>query len=203
MASISFFATDFGILNLNGSGLGFYGLSFGNSVEVGSYQNSTWITNSNGTAQGNQVNNIKWTHPSSGSINELASVALLAVPNYLATLKIRFNHSTAVQTQNAKLRIFDRSSINNPASGVTCKVAEVIHVDAAQTATGSGSSTWNTPTGSSVIMSLTTSPGLSGYSPNGPSTIDFNHDWFVAMSASPDSIGSKTQFACYFQTEYL
>jgi hypothetical protein len=29
------------------------------------------------------------------------------------------------------------------------------------------------------------------------------HDWFVALSASPDSIGSKTDFGLYFTLEYL
>ena len=62
MASISFYAN---ILNgsptlINhsaGSGLGFYGLTFGASVPVGSQQNTTYITNSIGTNQGAQLNN--------------------------------------------------------------------------------------------------------------------------------------------------
>tara|TARA_Y100000004_G_C8880374_1_gene397317 strand:- start:58 stop:810 length:753 start_codon:yes stop_codon:yes gene_type:complete len=29
------------------------------------------------------------------------------------------------------------------------------------------------------------------------------HDWYVALSASPDSIGSKTDFGLYFTLEYL
>lgn len=204
MATISFRADDFGVENLNGSGLGFFGSTFGTSVEVAAYQDTTWITDGNGTTQGAQVNNIKWTHPSSGSINGAASKNLLDMPNYLATLNIRFTHSSAIKTQNAKLRIYDRSSINNPASGVTCKVAELIHPSTTQTGSlGSGDSTWETPTGSSVIMSLVASPGISGQRPNGANTSATDHDWYVAISASPDSIGSKTQFALYFETEYL
>jgi len=205
MASIQFRADDWGIQNLNGSGLGFYGSTFGNSVEVGQYQTTTWITNSNGTAQGPQVNNIKWTHPNSGSINGAADKNLLDIPNHEASLNIRFNHSTLVRTQNEKLRIFDRSNINNPASGVTCKVAEVAHPSTTQTGSlGSGNSSWETPTGSSVIMSLDfSSPGHSGHRPNGTSTQDLNHDFYFSFSASPDSIGSKTQFGAYFSLEYL
>jgi len=29
------------------------------------------------------------------------------------------------------------------------------------------------------------------------------HDWYVGLSASPDSIGSKTDFGLYFTLEYL
>ena len=131
-----------------------------------------------------------------------SGIALTALPNYLSTLNIRFNHSSAVQTQNAKLRIYDRANIVNDPSGVLCKVAEIIHPGQTQINDGSGDSSWNTPTGSSVIMDLVSSPGLSGLSPNGIGTIDLNHDWYTAISASPSSIGSKT-FGLYVELEYL
>lgn len=205
MAQITFYSGEtFNISNLSGSGLGFYGGGFGQSVEVGSYQDTTFITNGAGTSQGPQVDNVKWLNTASGIINGASSgVALTAVPNYLATLNIRFTHDSAVRTQNAKLRIYDRSSINNPASGVTCKVAELIHPDIVQNNNGSGDSTWETPTGSSVVMDLVASPGTSGLRPNGASTSDTQHDWYTVISASPDSIGSKTLFALYIELEYL
>lgn len=205
MATLSFFAGngDININNLTGSGLGFYGASFGSSVDVGSYQTTTWITDSNGTIQGPQANNIKWTHPLSGSINGAASVILQHIPNYLSTLRVRFNHTSAVKTQNTKLRIYDRSNINNSASGVTTKVAQIIHPWQTASPNGSGDTSWITPTGSSVIMTLVSSPGVSGLSPNGTGTVDQNHDYYLAISASPDSIGSKTLYGLYFQLEYL
>lgn len=207
MADISFFADTFGVQNLGGSGIGFYGAGFGSSVEVGEYQETTFITNSNGTAQGPQINNITWTHANSGEINGAGlSKVLTAIPNYLATLNIRFTHGSAVRTQNAKLRIYDRSNINNAPSGVTCKVAELIHPDTVQNNNGSGDTSWATPQGSSVVMSFADSPGLSGeYAGNGTgSTVNSTrHDFYAAISASPDSIGSKTQFGLYFELEYL
>lgn len=206
MASLSFYATNQAsstINNLAGSGVGFYGGGFGYSVEVGSYQDSTFITDSAGTIQGPQINNIKWMNAASGIINGASSgVALTAIPNSLATLNIRFTNATAVNTQNAKLRIYDRTSINNPASGVTCKVAQLIHPGATQINTGSGDTTWNTPAGSGVVVDLVSSPGLSGLRPSGASSADTTHDYYVAISASPDSIGSKTQFALYCELEY-
>lgn len=206
MAQISFFAGggSFQINNVSNSGLGFYGSGFGNSVAVGSYQDTTFITNGAGTTQGQQVNNIKYQNVASGIINSASSgVALTAIPNYLATLNVRFTHSSSVKTQNAKGRVYDRSAINNPASGVTCKVAEVIHPDTVQTNNGSGDTTWLTPAGSAIIVDFVSSPGTSGIRPNGAETTDVQHDWYAAISASPDSIGSKTMFAWYFEVEYL
>ena len=201
-ANISFFATQNHITNLGGSGLGFYGASFGQSVQVGQYQDTSFITNSNGTLQGPQANNNKWVHPASASINGAAAVNLLAVPNYLATLNIRFTNDTAVRTQNARLYLFDRTSINNNPSGVTTKVAEIIHPDTVQNVNGSGSSVWETPMGSSY-MGLVSSPGVSGQRPNGANTTSTRHDYYLAMSASPDSVGSKELYGLFFEVEYL
>ncbi len=208
-AAINFYAgQDFGINNLSGSGLGFYGDSgFGASVSVGSYQGRTFITSSAGTSQGPEVDNIKYTNPGSGILGQAGSgIGLKAIPNYLATLKIAFTNDTAVKVQNAKAYIYDRTSINNDPSGVTCKVAELIHPDLTQTATGSGDDTWLTPHGSSVVVDLANSPGVSGfYAANGLTSLwlDTVHEWHLALSASPDSIGSKDKFGLYVSLEYF
>lgn len=101
------------------------------------------------------------------------------------------------------MRIYDRSNINNDPSGVTCRCAEIIHPDTTQTANGSGDTSWINVHGSGVTLSLVSSPGQSGYSPNGSNTNDMTHDWYVAISPSPDSVGSKTQFGLYVSLEYL
>ena len=204
MAAFTFWAGEnTNIANLSGSGLGFYGGGFGQSVEVAEYQGTTFITSSDGSALGPQCDNVKFLNAQSGIVNSASSgIPLISIPNYQATLNIRFNHTSNVRVQNGKVRIYDRSSINNPASGVTCKVAEIIHPGLTQIPTGSGDVTWHTPTGSSVIMDIVGSPGFSGLSPNGTSTTDLNHDWYVAISPSPDSIGSKL-FALYVEVEYL
>lgn len=203
MASIAFYSGTNFIDNLSNSGVGFYGAGFGYSVPVGSYQDTTYITNSNGTSQGPQCNNIKYLNDRSGIINSAsAGTGLLWIPNAYATLNVRFTHTSAVKTQNAKLYIYDRTNTNNDPSGVTCKVAELIHPDPVANNNGSGSSTWVKPTGSSLVMSLATSPGMSGLCPNGASITSDRHDFYIAISASPDSIGSKS-FAAYFSVEYL
>ncbi len=64
MAEITFgtYATS----NLRGSGLGFYGSTFGSSVQIGSYNQSTFITNSNGTTNGGAAYNVRYTAAASG-----------------------------------------------------------------------------------------------------------------------------------------
>ncbi len=97
MAVINFYAGgyNFPINNLSGSGLGFFGAGgFGASVPVGSWQDTTFITNGNGTAQGPQVNNVKWIHSASGQLPGSTNVALINIPNYQGTLNIRFTHTT-------------------------------------------------------------------------------------------------------------
>lgn len=204
MAQISFYAGEgFQINNLAGSGLGFYGGGFGYSVPVGEYQDTTFITNANGTAQGPQVDNIKFLNNNSGIVNGASSgVHLRAIPNYLATLKINFNHNSPVKTQNVMARIYDRNNINNDPSGVTFKVAELVHPDQTQTLNGSGSNAWVTLHGSGSMLQLTSSPGLSGLRPNGAETMSTDHDWYLAITGSPDSVGSKLA-ALYVELEYL
>jgi hypothetical protein len=162
------------------------------------------VTNSTGTVQSVQINNVKYLNTASGILNSASSgVDVRAIPNYLSTLNIHFAHTSAVVTQNTKLYIYDRSSINNPPSGVVCKVYESIHPNTSQLGLlGSGLGVWQTPAGSSY-MNLANAPGTSGVSPNGPSTSSYDHDWYVCLSASPSSIGSKTQFGLYVETEYL
>ena len=193
--------------DIGSSGIGFFGSAgFGSSVAVGLYNDSSYITNSNGTVAGPSLNNIKYSHPQSGIVNGSASpsgLLLTKITNAQSTLNIRFTHSTGVITQNAKLRIYDRSNINNPASGVTTKVAEIIHPSTSNSVAGSGSASWVTPGGSGTILDLANSPGMSGFSPNGSGTVSDRHDWFLALSSSPDSIGSKTQYAMWVELEYL
>jgi hypothetical protein len=208
---ISFLSNNGFVVNdLSGSGLGFYGYGgFSTSVQVGAYQDNTYITNANGTATDSlKVNNVKWMDPASGQIAEGDIRYLRAIPNYLGTLNIRFTNNTPVKTQNAQLRIFDRSSIDNPASGVVTKVAVLIHPWNTQSPDGSGDLAWRTPGGSGSIVTFadfpsSVSPGSGGFSPLGSNTVDTRHDWYVAMSAMPTSIGSKNQYALSFSCEFL
>lgn len=213
-----------------GSGLGFFGNSFGLSVPVGQYQESTFVSNSNGTASGVKASNTKYMSASGVSHNGEGELENEKMPNYYAPLNIRFTHDEAVRVQNCKLRIFDRADIANQASGVTTKVYEVRHPNPLPTDTtklahrGISTHGWYEfdPEENMTDMTLTSSPGISGLNTTAGDTVSaddgtyinqtskegaahesLRHDWFTALSASPDSIGSKTQYGLYFTLEYL
>ncbi len=195
---------NFVINDMSGSGLGFFGSAgFGASVQVGFWQGRTYITDGNGTTQGPEAANVQYLNAQSGVLGQTGSgIGLLNIPNYQASLNIRFTNDTAVKTQNTTLTIYDRSSPSNIASGVTTAVAEIVHPNPTQNTSGSGSPVWRFPAGTGV-MSLTASPGTSGLRPNGANTTDTQHDWYAALSASPNSIGSKTLYGLYVSTEFL
>jgi len=138
MAEIKFYAnvdaaeTSTLINHTTGSGLGFYGSAHGISVALTNTQDTTFVTNENGTAEGTAVNNTKFTGAQTAKpgsvISNLApsqTYTLDELPSYAAPLNIRFTHDTQVMTKNPKLRIFDRNNINNHASGVTTYVYDV------------------------------------------------------------------------------
>lgn len=201
MASIIFLTRD---KQLIGSALGFYASTgFGKSVTVDSYQGSTFVTNSNGTVQGVSARNVTWRHANSGTAVGADPINLLSIPNDEATLNLRFTHSTAINVQNPTIRLYDRVNIDNGPSGVTAKTAEIIHPQETQNNTGSGDSSWTTPKGSGVTHVLTDSPGVSGLHAGLSEPASVRHDWYLALSELPTSIGSKTNNALYFSVEYF
>jgi hypothetical protein len=226
MAEINFYINTTGFsydLETNGSGLAFFGTGFGTPVAVGQYQDTTFVSDGNGLSQGAQGKNVKWLmdldaakgNSGSGIITGDVEALLTHIPNYQSTLNIRFTHGSAVNTQNAELRIYDRNSINSPSVGVTTKVAEIIHPSETYGGgvhLGSGDSDWTEPAGSAVYLNFSQSPGVSGmfgFGPNNPTMAGgtggafVQHDWYAAISASPDSIGNKTSYGLYFALEYL
>jgi len=147
--------------NLGGSGLAFYGSSAGSSVQIGEYQSSTYIASADGSEYKDETNNIKYVadvYPSGrtnigGQFGTATDIGLSGVKSFQGTLGVQFGHTTAVKIQNAQLRIYDRSNINYPASGVNTKVAEIINHDGSayntqgtlgntSNAVGSGDSLW-------------------------------------------------------------
>lgn len=210
-AAINFYAGEgAGVwTDLSTSGLGFFGASFGTSVQVGEYQDSTFISASDGSPPaGPEATNCKYVNASGVSVNGDDTVAPSAVAINSGTLNIRFTFDTDVKTQNCELRIFDRSTINNGAVGVTTQVVQICNGGSGVSSTGTALAPashpgWVAPSGSGVTVALLSSPGTSGASPDGTATEDDRHDWYVGISASPLSIGSKEQFGLYVQLEYL
>lgn len=214
-----------------GSGLGFYGLDFGVSVPIDTRQKTTFITDALGTVRGQSLNNTELLTNGDAQtigtvkINNSIERNLNRLPNYLCPLNIRFENTTPVAVQNCKLRIFDRNNINNHASGVTTYVYEVRHPATSDTVPNLSyrartEESWIVFTSgiAMVDMPFTSSPGVSGtntitadagatnlgwLTTEGIPHQSTRHDWYVAISAEPDTIGSKTQYGLYFTLEYL
>jgi hypothetical protein len=242
MASINFFGningaahstSPSGINHAAGSGLGFYGAGYGISVPVGQFQDTTWVTNANGTASDQyRLNNTKFISSGTVSANAGTAITNYSMPNYYAPLNIRFTHGEAVKVQNCKLRIFDRNNIQRQASGVTTMVYEVRHPNGSEAVSGlafrgNGTNEHNWKEFDPLLvmsdLTLTSSPGLSGLntssadagrpasqngflnytSTDGNAHQNIRHDWYVALSAMPEEIGSKTDYGLYFTCEYL
>ncbi len=206
-AAITFYTNNQLIPHTTGSGLGFFGAGgFGTSISVGDWNGRTFVCASNGSSQGAEGNSVAWANTGSGIIGQAGSgVGLKNIPNYQSTLQIRFTYDSAVQVQAGKLYGYDRTSINNPPSGITFRAAEAIHPSTSQLVVGSGDDTWTTLQGTGSYLTLANSPGASGhYAGNGSNSTraDSTHDLYVNLTASPDSIGSKT-FAALVSLEYL
>lgn len=201
MATVEFLAGEgFNLYSTLTSGLGFYGTGgFGYAVPLNEYQDYTYITNGVGTIQAAQCDNVKYHSANSGTIGSI-TYNLKDIPNYQSTLNIRLTNGSAITTQNGRVYIYDRYSKVNGPSGVTCQIAEIRHTGLVSTGlTGLGSTSWTNAAGTSSYLNLTNSPGLSGFATGSA----VQHDWYLAISASPTSIGAKTQFGLLFEVEYL
>jgi len=190
-------------------GLGFFGEGgFDSPVVVGEFNGRTFITDASGSTQNFEANNNKFTSTSGVIHGQTGSgILLTALPNSFATVNMRFENTAAVRTLNPKLYIFDGSfgpsgaNINIPPDGLTFFTAELRKVDEIQTANGLGDSTWLDTSGL-TFLSLIDAPGTLGLRPGGSFTIDTRHDWYIAMSCSPITLGDKI-FGLYFEVEFL
>ena len=172
--------------------VGFFGAGFGFSIRVGEYNDTTYRTNANGTSDGNAMPNLKWANVS-GAFAGGSSTAeeLLEINNSESTLLITLTTDSAIKTQNTNFRAFDRVAINNNPSGVTIRAAE-IRKDASLVR-GSGNASWAVIAGSGDVLSMF------------DQTTENNtvHNFYVALTATPVSIGEKTEIGFYFETEFL
>lgn len=210
-AAVDFYAGQGTLVDLSGSGIGFYGASFGTSVQVGQYQDSSFITNSAGSAQGPVTNNTKYQGDVSGvSLEGQSVIHISGLPLLSGTLNVRFTNDTDVNTQNGEARVFDRTDTDAGASGVTSQIAQLVQGGSGVEPTTGDAQTWDvgedgwqTLAGSGTVMVLLNNPGSGGLGPSGASQEDIRHDWYLAMSATPDSIGSKTLYGLFVQLEFL
>ena len=149
----------------------FNGTNFGDNVTVGSYQDSTHISNSSDVHQcsTNHVHNTKFLTSTTLSLDGAGSTNLSALTTGNAPLKFNFSDASSVATSSATFYAYDGATDATAMAGVTFKAGE-----AAVT------STWVTANGSGAALSLADQSAAT------------SHDFFVALSLSPTSTGAKT-----------
>jgi hypothetical protein len=185
--------------DITSSGVGAFGSGgFGVSVPVGEYQGSTYVTNSSASLQGPALNNIKYVTSASGLLNGSTLLNLRAIPNSQSTFEIRIASDVAIQIQNARLYVTERASTTGMPAGMTIQAAEIDHTGSNQVNDGLGNTSWAAIGGSGFYLALGNSPGPSGMT-SGASVL---HSYYIAMSLSPNSVGSKTATA-RFQAEFF
>lgn len=171
--------------------VGFYGGSFGLSIRVSEYNDTSYRTTEDGSSDGGALPNLKFANATGAYVaSEISATELLEVDNDEATIRVQLTTDSAVGTQNTRFRAYDKSNIDNDPSGVTVKAAEIRKDNPA--VRGSGDSSWTDIAGSGSVLSL-----------DDQTNSDTEHTWYIGLTASPNSIGEKTNFALYFETEFL
>ena len=161
----------------------FSGASFGDNITVDAYQDSTNAGNGDpGTDQG-AMNNNKYLTGSTISINGAGSVALNDT-NLTAndcTLKVNFSHGSAVAITSARFYSYDGTTVTNEAVGVAAYAFE----------RGVSATAWTQINSDSGNIGGDNSGERLSLADQGSGT---SHDYYVAVSASPESFGAKTSF---------
>ncbi len=171
--------------------VGFFGGSFGLSIRVGEYQDNTYRTDEAGATDGGLLPNTKYANSSGAYVAaEITATELLEVDNDESTLRITLTTDSAVGTQNTAFRAYDKLSINSDPSGVTVRAAEIRKDNVS--VRGSGDTSWLAIAGSGSVLSL-----------DDQSDLATTHHFYITLTATPTSIGEKTNFALYFETEFL
>jgi hypothetical protein len=196
----------------SGEAIGFFGDDgFGDPIALNTYNGRTFLTTANGDTEYEECDNCKLTVTGSWSgitgvsgviVGQVGSgVSLRSLPNYLATINVRFTHAEEVIVQNAQLTVYGDDLDTRP-SGLRFFAAEIIHTSRLQEETGSGDEVWEEMDASNNVLPLVDSPATSGFSPLGPGSLDTRHDWYVAMSITPTLPGDKS-FGMQIDLEYI
>ena len=157
----------------------FAGATFDSAITVGAYNDSTHVESSVGVndSDGNSPKNSKYLTSSTVDIGA-GSVNLNTVSTANCPLKINFAHGSAVAVTNHILYAYDGTTTTAVPTGVTFYGAE------------QGDSTWTNAEGSAAAISVTDS---------GSAT---SHDFYFLISASPESVGEKTDFVLRDELTY-
>ncbi len=162
--------------------LGFYGANFGDAVTVNNYQDSTHAETSAAAhlCTTTHINNTKYLSGTTVSINGGASATLSStVPaTTQCPLKINFSDAASVATSSATFWVDDGTTNTAGPVGVTAQAAE------------KGNTSWIATAGSGTAVALANQAAAT------------SHDFFILLSLSPTSVGTKTAVRAQISLTY-
>lgn len=170
-------ATD--ILQFAGAG------GFDSKISVGQYNDTTHVESSVGAndSSANTPNNNKFISQSGGTGGDSQAdwgddtEDLDAITDAECALKINFSDASSVVTEDAIFYAFDGTTTTTAPVGVTFQAAE------------SGDTNWTNAEGSAAALELD------------DQSASTSHDFFIAVSSSPESVGAK-DFAVRVELTY-
>jgi hypothetical protein len=181
-------------LDLYEYGIGFYGSrGSGHVLDTDEWSGTAYLVEGdNPWIPVAQIPSVTYASAHSGTLEGELSILLRSIPNYQATINIRFDQPTPVKVVNVKCSLYDGDTLGHPPAGWNARLAEIIHTSQVQGNTGTGDITWHVASTGEVV-SLVSNPGPSGtYANRFALSGQTRHDWYVALCVSPEQIGSKT-----------
>ena len=151
--------------------------TFDSKITVDDYNDSTHVKTDDDSDKSseNTPNNVKFISQDGGTEGKSQALwdeeaeDLDAITNAEATLKINFAHGSDVEVENAIFYAYDGTTPANAPSGLTFHAAEV------------GDTNWTGAGGSAAALTL-----------DDKSVAGQSHDYFIAVSAKPTSVGAKS-----------
>jgi hypothetical protein len=159
---------------------------FDSKITVGEYNDSTHVKSSGGAndSSGNTPNNVKFISQSGGTGGDSqadwgdGTEDLDAITDAECTLEINFSDAASVTTESAIFYAYDGSTTTSAPTGITFVAAE------------GGDTNWTAAEGSGSALALADQSAAT------------SHNFYVAVSASPDSVGLKDSFTLRCELTY-
>jgi hypothetical protein len=144
--------------------------TFGNAITVASYNDGTHVRSSGAadSSDGNTPNNVKYVASGTGDWGD-GTESLADILDAECTLKLTISEDSSITVTDITMYAYDGDTTTNAPSGMDVQLAE------------SGDAAWTNADGSAAALTISDS--------DTPAT---SHDFYIAVSASPSSVGVKS-----------
>ncbi len=171
--------------------IGFFGENFGESVPLDNYQGTTVVTNDTGTVNSGVLPNVKFINTTQGDWGS-GTQNLTLLSSGSATLHIRLTSGSASRLQAVNLYAYSGSFSVGAAGSGSISANAPSNSNIMGFEIGGVNTTWTNMSGSASPLALT--PHIS--------SAQQNHDYYVALSASPITTGVNTVISLALYVEW-